>query len=131
MFCTFVVLENKGEAFCVRCFKHAKHKVGRKIVSRCRVVNDNFGTSGTHLHRLLSAFGFDATSQCKCTARVARMNEMGNDWCEENIETIVGWLKEEASNRGLPFLNAVGRMLVRRAIANARREAERAKDPSH
>jgi hypothetical protein len=59
------------------------------------------------------------------------MNAMGNDWCKENIDTIVGWLAEEAANRGLPFLNAVGRMLVRRAIHNARKEAERAKDPPH
>jgi len=59
------------------------------------------------------------------------MNRMGNDWCEQNTETIVEWMKEEASNRGLPFLDAVGRMLVRRAIHNARKEAERAKDPPH
>jgi hypothetical protein len=46
---------------------------------------------------------------------------MGSDWCEENIDTIVGWLAEEAASRGLPFLNAVGRLLVKRAIHNARK----------
>jgi len=56
------------------------------------------------------------------------MNRMGNDWCEQNIETIVEWLKEEAAARGLPFISTVGRMLVRKAISNARKEAERAKD---
>jgi hypothetical protein len=68
---------------------------------------------------------------CKCKTRAIYMNRMGNDWCEQNTETIVEWMKEEASNRGLPFLDAVGRMLVRRAIHNARKEAERAKDPPH
>jgi hypothetical protein len=49
------------------------------------------------------------------------MNAMGNDWCEENIDTIVGWLAEEAASRGLPFFNGVGRLLVKRAISNARK----------
>jgi hypothetical protein len=42
---------------------------------------------------------------------------------EANIDTVVGWLREEATKRGLPFLDAAGRMLVRRAIRNARRAA--------
>ena len=45
-------------------------------------------------------------------------------WCEANIEEIVGWLRESASERGLPFLDAVGRVLVRRAIHNARRKEQ-------
>jgi hypothetical protein len=46
----------------------------------------------------------------------------------KKLETIVEWMKEEAANRRLPYLSTVGRMLVRRAISNARKEAERAKD---
>jgi hypothetical protein len=45
-------------------------------------------------------------------------------WCERNIDTIVGWLREEAEKRRLPFVDAVGRMIVRRAIARYRRMAE-------
>jgi hypothetical protein len=37
-----------------------------------------------------------------------QMNEVGCDGCEENIDTIVGWLAEEAANRGLPFLSTSG-----------------------
>ena len=51
------------------------------------------------------------------------MNALGCDWCESNIDTIVGWLREEAEARGLPFLDIAGRLLVRRAIRNARRAA--------
>jgi hypothetical protein len=47
--------------------------------------------------------------------------QVGLDGCEENIDTIVEWLAEEAANRGLPFLNTVGRLLVKRAIHNARK----------
>ncbi len=54
--------------------------------------------------------------------------QWGCDGCDKNLETIVEWMKEEAANRGLPYLSTVGRMLVRRAINNARKEAERAKN---
>jgi hypothetical protein len=47
-------------------------------------------------------------------------------WCEAHLDEIVGWLREEATKRGLPFLDAAGRVLVRRAISNARKEAARA-----
>ena len=50
-------------------------------------------------------------------------------WCEANIEEIVGWLRESAAERGLPFVDIAARLLVRRAIANARKaEAKRAKE---
>jgi hypothetical protein len=49
------------------------------------------------------------------------MDRQGVDWCEANVDTIVGWLREQAQARGLPFLDAAGRMLVRRAIHNARK----------
>ena len=54
------------------------------------------------------------------------MDKWGCDGCEENLETIVEWMKEEAANRGLPYLSTIGRMLVRRAIHNARKEKARA-----
>jgi hypothetical protein len=45
------------------------------------------------------------------------------EWCEANLDTIVGWLREQAETRGLPFLDLAGRLLVRRAISNARKAA--------
>jgi hypothetical protein len=52
-----------------------------------------------------------------------RQEQQTPGWCEANLDTIVGWLREQAEARGLPFLDLAGRMLVRRAIANARRNA--------
>jgi hypothetical protein len=49
------------------------------------------------------------------------MDERGCDWCEANLDEIVGWLREEAAKRGLPFVDMAGRMLVKRAIRNARK----------
>jgi hypothetical protein len=81
-------------------------------------------TAGAELKKLLAKVGITATPDCSCNARAAEMDRQGCDWCEENVDTIVGWLREQAQARGLPFLDAAGRMLVRRAIRNARRNAK-------
>jgi hypothetical protein len=78
---------------------------------------------GTELKKLLKTIGITATPNCSCNARARTMDANGCDWCEDNIDTIVGWLREEAAKRGLPFLDAAGRLLVRRAIRNARKAA--------
>ena len=78
---------------------------------------------GTELKKLLSRVGITATPDCSCNARAAEMDSQGVDWCEQNVDAIVGWLREQAEARGLPFLDIAGRMLVRRAIRNARRNA--------
>lgn len=79
---------------------------------------------GAHLSALLKRFGIDDSNDCKCTSRAAYMDQMGCDWCEANIDEIVGWLRESAAERGLPFVDAVGRVLVRRAIASARKASK-------
>lgn len=88
---------------------------------------------GAELRAILGNFGITASADCKCTSRAAYMDQMGCEWCEANLEEIVGWLRESAADRGLPFLDVAGRLLVRRAIANARRkEAARAEgSPLH
>jgi len=78
---------------------------------------------GTELKKLLATVGITATPNCSCNARAAEMDRQGSEWCESNLDTIVGWLREEAEKRGLPFLDVAGRLLVRRAIRNARRAA--------
>ena len=78
---------------------------------------------GTELKALLARVGITASPDCSCNARAAEMDRQGVEWCEANLDTIVGWLREQATARGLPFLDVAGRMLVRRAIANARRNA--------
>jgi len=50
------------------------------------------------------------------------MDQWGCDKCEERIDEIVGWLREEAAKRQLPFVDMAGRILVKRAIKNARRK---------
>ena len=76
---------------------------------------------GTELHRLLGKIGITPKPGCKCLARVAEMDIRGADWCEQNVSTVCNWLREEARRRGLPFLEPAARILVIRAIRNARR----------
>ena len=84
---------------------------------------------GTELKKLLKKVGITASPTCSCNARARRMDEeeaREPGWCEAHLDEIVGWLREEATKRGLPFVDMAGRVLVRRAISNARKEAARA-----
>jgi hypothetical protein len=80
---------------------------------------------GTELSRLLKRLGISPAPTCQCRAMAQQMDKWGPDECErpERIDEVVAVMREEATARGLPFLDLAGRMLVRRAIANARRNA--------
>jgi len=85
---------------------------------------------GTELKKLLSRIGIKASPTCTCNARAREMDAWGIDEASkpERIEQAVGWLREEAQKRGLPFLDAAGRMLIKRAISNARRASREQKE---
>jgi hypothetical protein len=76
--------------------------------------------AGTILKRMLGWVGIKAAETCACNRRAAEMDRLGMDWCAANMETIVGWLEEEAGRRGMPFSRFASRWLVRAAIARAR-----------
>jgi hypothetical protein len=80
---------------------------------------------GTELSKLLKRFGIEPTPTCQCRAKAAQMDAWGCDEASkpERIEEVVAVMRAEATARGLPFLDIAGRLLVRRAIANARRNA--------
>ena len=56
------------------------------------------------------------------------MDRMGSDWCEVNLETIVGWLRESARKVGLPFAAPAARALLRKAIKESRLKEQKKKD---
>ena len=80
---------------------------------------------GTELSKLLKRIGISPTPTCQCRAKQQQMDMWGCDECErpERIAEVVAVMRSEAEARGLPFLDAAGRMLVKRAISNARRNA--------
>lgn len=103
-----------------------RFKVGKKgFKGKCadrdaksRAVN---GCAGTEL---MTAIGWikrlRPEKACKCAHRAAEMDRLGTAWCEANVETIVGWLREGAAELGLPFLELPARWAVYRAIRRAR-----------
>lgn len=76
---------------------------------------------GTILSKMLSKIGIKSTPNCSCRRRAMEMNSRGPEWCAENIETIVGWLREESEKRKLPFVDFAGRLLIQRAIKISRK----------
>jgi hypothetical protein len=80
---------------------------------------------GTELSKLLKRFGINPTPTCQCRAKQQQMDAWGCDECSkpERIDEVVAVMRAEAEARGLPFLDVAGRMLVRRAIANARKQS--------
>jgi hypothetical protein len=82
---------------------------------------------GTELKALLKRVGIVASPGCSCNTRAKLMdaNELKEPgWCENNLETICDWLQEEATKRKLPFLRMAGKILVRKAIRNARKKGQ-------
>lgn len=81
---------------------------------------------GTELKKLLAKIGIVSTPDCSCNRVAAEMDAWGPDECEqpERMAYIVAAMRENAERRGMPFLDVAAKLLVRRAIKNARRAAE-------
>jgi len=78
------------------------------------------GSVGSELKKLLSKIGIAEKQNCSCNKHAKAMDAAGPDWCEQNIATIVGWLRDEAVRRRLPFVETAGKALVKLAISRAR-----------
>lgn len=79
--------------------------------------------AGTELKLLLKKIGITSSENCSCNRRAAIMDEKGVEWVEQNVPLVVGWLREEAAKRKLPFVDIAGTALVKVAIRNAKRKA--------
>jgi hypothetical protein len=115
MGCTETIIEN-GRAIYRDC--HTHRPIGEQAEQPA-------GGPGTELKKILAAWPFriKSSSNCSCNAKARTMDAKGCDWCADNIDTIVSWLREEAGKRKLPFVDAAGRLLVKRAIYLARRNS--------
>jgi len=76
---------------------------------------------GTMLSKILESVGIKAAPNCGCKRKALTMNINGNEWCQQNIETIIDWLAEEAKKRNLPFIRTAGALLIRRAISMSKK----------
>jgi len=81
------------------------------------------GLPGTELKKLLARIKITSTPDCSCNRVAQEMDQWGPDECEkpERIDYILAAMRQNAEKRGLPFIDAAGRFLIRRAIKNARK----------
>ena len=77
--------------------------------------------AGTELKKLLAKIGITSSPTCSCNQRMKTMNARGVEWCEQNKDEIVGWLREEAKKRKLPFIDLAGYAILNFAIRRAKR----------
>lgn len=87
---------------------------------RSRGNSSILGGPGTELKKLLAKFGIVAMPGCSCNAMAAKMDAAGPDGAEAMIDEVLAVMKQEAGRRGLPWVEMAARMLVKRAIRNAR-----------
>ena len=115
-----MICEFNKHNVCIACGVPTKHTGSIRV---CRGAES--GGAGSELKRLLAGWPFyiTATPDCSCNRVAAEMDSWGPDLCEqpEKMDYIIAALRENAAKRGLPFIDAAGRMLVRRAIKLARR----------
>jgi hypothetical protein len=80
--------------------------------------------AGQELKSILKSLGIEASEQCSCNAFAAKMDEQGPDKCEEEIEQILDWLKEQADARKLSkfFFRPAVKIAVKQAIKRARKK---------
>lgn len=76
---------------------------------------------GSILSNMLSYIGINSSPNCSCKQRAIEMNIKGPDWCENNISTILAWLREESNKRNLPFVETIAKVIVLRAIKISRK----------
>ena len=76
---------------------------------------------GSILTNMIKTIGIKSSSNCSCRKHAIEMNDKGPDWCEENIGTILAWIKEESTKRKLPYVEFVAKSIVQRAIYKSRK----------
>lgn len=87
-----------------------------------KLQDDPYGP-GTILHNMLKKIGIKADANCNCVSHAISMNKNGPEWCENNIDKILEWLKQESEKRKIPFIQSVAKLLVQRAINKSKKYA--------
>lgn len=77
---------------------------------------------GTELSKLIKWFYVESDPCMVCEYRIRKMNIWGPDECEKRIHQIVGWLRQAAVKRNIPFSDTVGYIIVRKAISKSRKQ---------
>lgn len=103
-----------------------KEKLGDNIGVKLRslfpkTLEENPNGPGSILAGMFHLLGIKSSPTCSCKKHAIEMNDKGIEWCEQNISTIVDWLKEESSKRKIPFIESVAILVIKRAIRQSKR----------
>ena len=118
-------LEDLGEGWWLVDVDHERYPRKREAAP---VMPLPEGGPGTELKAILRKVGISSSPNCSCNAKARLMDVMEANapgWCQENIDSIVGWLEAEARRRKLPFLRFGAKKLVEMAISKSRKKATR------
>ncbi len=74
---------------------------------------------GTELKSLLFSWGLKEKRGCNCKRYANTMNLRGMQWCRENIDVIVRWMKHSAEDRHLPFSKIIARRFISKAMVRS------------
>lgn len=108
------------DATCPRCGFVSKV---RGAIRQCRAPVPTLCGPGCQLRRTLEWWGIRDDGTCGCDEFAAEMDRWGPDGCAAREDDILAHLAEAAVRRGLPFIPPAARLLIRQAIAAARRDA--------
>jgi hypothetical protein len=75
---------------------------------------------GFELKNMFQKFGIKIEEDSLIDKKFTDMNNLGYEWCELNSKVILLWLEEEAKKRKIPFIRIVGKILLSKAIRNAK-----------
>jgi hypothetical protein len=94
-----------------------------RMSDRAKEANSSIGDGpGTELKNMLSYIGIKSTENCSCNKRARYMNNMGINWCKNNLDLVCDWLKEESEKRNIPYFKYAAKKIVELAISRAERK---------
>lgn len=133
--CSFI--KTSKELICENCGRRIKldNDIKNPITAQCRVkqkikkaitpqyqdqaiiIKDGVGTM---LENLLKKIGINYTHQCSCSSKIHLLNKKGVEWCENNADTILKWIRAESQEKNIPFAPKTAKALLRLAIKKAK-----------
>ena len=98
---------------CCRCdFPRDVNEVTTTLAGIDMSITEGVGTS---LHKKLKWLNRKPEG-CNCADRIKVMNAWGPEGCEQNMSTILSWLRESARDQGYPYSEYVIGCVVRGII---------------
>lgn len=106
---------------CEKCGFVAKKRDGSFIPDLVKTCSHKECGCGCELKKILSSLFIYSSPQCNCEKYAQIMDDWGPDKCEQELNQIIEWLRNEALKRNLIFIEKVAKFLVKKAINNTRK----------